>query len=167
MKKILFVLTALSSVGAMANITCEKDLRPVDGNYHSVRLVDNEKGLTDVYYTVVSSGFGGPEETTKVLIAKDLRCQSHAQNQMVTDCRRMSAAGETINSGLSIELIQKSGVFETVSLYQIRVYSPLLLEHHGMNGYPPSDYPGRAEFEFNAKPQKLGMTNRCIAHNDN
>jgi hypothetical protein len=165
MKSVLLVLVTLS-VTAMAEVKCEKDMRPVDGNYNALELVKNSNDRYDAFYAVITAGFGSPVSKTRVLIAKNLKCHALSTNPVITECLKSSSEeGEEINSGLNINLVETVSVSGIQKTYNVTVYSPQLIAGKGKPGFPPMDRPGRAKLEFSAEKNSSSfMLNRCQAN---
>lgn len=164
MKKFLGVLISFSlSQAAMADIKCERDMRPVDGNYEAVELVKNSNGRFDAFYAVITAGFGSPVSNTRVLIAKNLKCTFKSSNPMITECLKSgSEEGEDTNSGLNIKLVEENSVSGETSSFHINAYSPQLYDNYKQPGYPHTERRGSAKFSFKAEGNSGILTNRCV-----
>ena len=79
MKSFVSLIVLSLSFSVMADgILCSKDHRPVDGPYTEVKLQGVKLFGDEIRYnltrTVISSGFGGPVETSKSTLGNDLNC---------------------------------------------------------------------------------------------
>lgn len=151
---------------ANAGLKCERDSRPVDGDYESVELVKNANNTYDVYFARITAGFGTPVENTRELIAKNLTCRFGSTDTLLSDCSKSSSAeGEATNSGFKVKHVKTTQVNGESSTYAIEVYSPLLNANFEKPGFPFTERKGWANFEFNAAPHPESfMVNRCIAN---
>lgn len=161
MKTFVLALATLS-VTAMADVKCERDSRPVDGPYVSVELIKNSNGRFDAFYTLITSGFGGPASQSRVQIASNLKCEESNTNSIINHCFKSGGVEGETNSGFYVSLVEETTVGGVEKQYHIKVFSPQLLKNHKKPGYPYSERPGFAEFDFNAEKGSSFMVNRCV-----
>lgn len=144
--------------GEVSNLTCTNDIRPVDGGFETVQLSRDENGRYDVSYVYIIESRGdplSPRLAKEVDLARNLDCTFSKKDPRVVSCEKDSREeGEASNSGFTSQKVEETSVNKhdgkdyTRSLLSIRVYSPILKQGDGQNGYPVSDRPGQASLEF-------------------
>lgn len=172
MKKTLIAFSLFPIVANAADVQslkCERDMRPVDGNYGAVELVRNEANKYDVYYHIITAGFGSPVFESRVKIAQNLdRCTFGEGDARITSCYKMEREeGENTNTGFSSQKVARtavtdgSGSLVTSEAIEITVYSPQLLANAKTPGFPHMESLGRFVTSFQSRGTNGIMLNRC------
>lgn len=163
------VLISKAQAADVTSLKCERDMRPVDGNYMSVELTKNDAGKYDVYYHVITAGFGGPVEDTRVKISQNIDSCTFAKDEArISSCYKLeNEPGEQTNTGFSSKLVTETAILDTdgrvtnTREFELEVYSPQLIAGQGKPGFPHMDRPGFFSASFSAKGSSGIMLNRC------
>lgn len=171
MKTLFLTFVAVSTSAFAASpsmLKCEREARPVDGNYESFELVRNDAGKYDLYFHRITSGFGAAESDKRTLIASNFnRCAFAAGDERLFHCQKSSSEeGEPTNSGFVSKLVSETSVVDskgktnTASFVELTAYSPTLAA--GGEHLPSMERPGWVVVRFDAKYRPGLMKNGCI-----
>lgn len=163
------VMTSMASAAHISSMKCEQDMRPVDGNYSAIELTRNEAGKYDLTYHVITSGFGGPVQDTRVEIAKNLsQCVFANEESRIVQCNKFDRdPGETTNTGFTSKRVSETAVSDhhghtlTNHSFVLNVYSPQLIAGAGKPGFPYMERPGMFSVSFRVEGSQGVMVNRC------
>jgi len=163
------ILISKANAAEVQSLKCERDMRPVDGLYEAVELTKNEAGKYDVFYHVITPGFGSPVEETRVKIAQNLdSCVFGKDEARISRCYKVEREpGEETNSGFSSKLVAETAIADddgrvsTTNSFELEVYSPQLEAGQGKKGFPSMTTPGFFYASYSAKGERGVLLNRC------
>jgi hypothetical protein len=106
MKKWSFIAIGLlvSSAALGTELRCFQDMRPVDGNYREILLIE-QAGKYNLISKTVTSGFGTPSQTFKKVLARAISCRIDG---IVAYCFRARTGGENSNSIVTFSVVQRT-----------------------------------------------------------